>query len=291
MDPILAVHDPEMVALLRTAFERAAHEAHAGPHVPRVLLPETFAVRRSSARVPHSLWANLGYYCFDTSSPLFAQTWEAVYWAVQCALAAAQTIVQGERAAYALCRPPGHHAAVDLFGGFCYLNNAAIAAHWLTAQGARVAVLDVDYHHGNGTQSIFYDRPDVLTVSLHADPDVDYPYFWGYARERGSGAGEGFNCNLPLPRSTQEGNFLAALAEALNRVRDFAPDCLVLSLGADTHRADPVGGFLLDTESFRRVGGAIGALRLPIVVVQEGGYALDVLGESVVGMLRGLLDG
>ncbi len=291
LDPILAVHDPEMVTLLRTAHTRMLHEEHGGLRVPRVVLPETFAVRLRPARPPRSVWAHLGYYCFDTSSPLFARTWDAAYWAAQCALCAAQEVAAGARAAYALCRPPGHHAAADLFGGFCYLNNAAIAAQWLAGQGARVAVLDVDYHHGNGTQAIFYHRPDVLTLSLHVDPHADYPYFWGHADESGSGAGEGFNCNLPLPHGTQEAEYLHALDAALGRVRAFAPDCLLLSLGVDTYRDDPVGGFLLEAGSFRRVGAAVDSLHIPTVVVQEGGYALDALGPNVVSVLRGLLDG
>ena len=287
--PLLDVHSAEMITLLRTAWERMVHEEHGGTHHPRVVLPETFAVRHLAVEAPRSVWAHLGFYCYDTSSPLFEDTWRAVFWAAQTALSAAQAVHAGEQTAYALCRPPGHHAASALFGGFCYINNAAVAAHWLRTQGRRVAVLDIDYHHGNGTQEIFYARDDVLTVSMHADPHVDYPYFWGHAPETGSGPGEGHNLNLPLPRGTDEVRFLAALGAATARVRRWGPDVLVLSLGVDTYHDDPVGGFLLETESYARVGAQIARLGLPVVVVQEGGYALPALGHNVLSFLRGLV--
>jgi acetoin utilization deacetylase AcuC-like enzyme len=178
-----------------------------------------------------------------------------------------------------------------LFGGFCYVNNAAVAAQFLVDAGWRVAVLDVDYHHGNGTQEIFLAHGDVLTVSIHADPQVDYPYFWGHADETGVGDGEGFNVNLPLPHGADSSVYFPALTAALERIRTFSPDALVLSLGVDTYREDPVGGFLLDVEDFPRVGERVGALGLPTVIVQEGGYALPVLGANVAGFLRGLIGG
>lgn len=288
LEPLLAVHDAEMLTLLRTAWERMVHEEHGGNHHPRVVLPETFAVRHNATQAPRSVWAHLGFYCYDTSSPLFADTWQAAYWAAQTALAAAAAVHAGATTAYALCRPPGHHAAGALFGGFCYVNNAAVAAQWLADQGRRVAILDIDYHHGNGTQEIFYRRDDLLTISLHADPHADYPYFWGHADERGAGAGEECNLNLPLARGTDEAGFLPALDAAQARLRQWAPDTLVLSLGVDTYRDDPVGGFLLETESFARIGARIARLGLPVVVIQEGGYALPALGQNVVAFLRGL---
>lgn len=288
MDPILAVHATDLVELLHGAYERMVHEVHGGRLRPRVVLPEVFAVRYRPAQPPVSIWAALGYYAYDTSSPIFARTWEAVYAAAQGALSAANAVSQGERVAYALCRPPGHHASHSMFGGFCYLNNAAIAAQWLARQGARVAILDVDYHHGNGTQAIFEDRADILTVSIHVDPDEDYPFFWGFHDERGSGAGEGFNMNLPLQKLAGEAEYLSALDTAIAAVRRFAPDSLVVSLGVDTYAGDPVGGFLLEGDSFLRLGERIGGMHLPTVVAQEGGYALDGLGRNVVNVLRGV---
>jgi acetoin utilization deacetylase AcuC-like enzyme len=288
---IEAVHSQGMVTLLRTAYERMVHEVHGGNHHPRVVLPETFAVRRTLEAAPRSIWAHLGYHCYDTSSPIFAHTWTAAYWAAQTALAGAQALYAGETAAYALCRPPGHHAGHDMFGGFCYLNNAAIAAQWLAASGGRVAVLDVDFHHGNGTQEIFYERSDVLTVSLHVDPHSEYPYFWGHADEVGAGVGAGHNLNLPLALGTELHGYLLALEVAVQRIRDFAPGFLVVSLGVDTFEGDPVGGFRLQTADFPRLGAAVRTLGVPTLVVQEGGYALGALGLNVVGFLRGLLDG
>ncbi|MCB2038972.1 MAG: histone deacetylase family protein, partial [Ottowia sp.] len=213
-----------------------------------------FAVWRTPARVGKSIWAELGYYCYDTSSPIFARTWDAAYWSAQCAVSAAVDVHAGAPVAYALCRPPGHHASRDLYGGFCYLNNAAIAAQWLADHGARVAIVDVDYHHGNGTQAIFYARRDVLFCSLHADPDADYPFFWGFADERGEGPGLGTNMNFPLPLGTTADGYLAALDAALAYVGDFGADVVVLSLGFDTYVDDPVGGFRLTTADYARVG-------------------------------------
>jgi acetoin utilization deacetylase AcuC-like enzyme len=188
----------------------------------------------------------------------------------------------GNRAAYALCRPPGHHAAADLYGGFCYLNNTAIAARSL---GKQVAILDIDYHHGNGTQLIFYDDAEVLFCSLHADPDDDYPYYWGGAGERGSGAGSGFNHNWPLPQNTGDEAYLTALDEALEVVAKFGPRYLIVSAGFDTIAGDPVGGFRLSMAGLRAVGLRIAALGVPVVIVQEGGYLLERLGESAVAFL------
>jgi len=208
---------------------------------------------------------------------------------------------EGLRAAYALCRPPGHHAAADLYGGYCYLNNAAIAARYLQSSGSRpsslpesralptptkVAILDIDYHHGNGTQLIFYADPAVLYCSLHVHPDEDYPYYWGDADETGVGPGEGTNCNWPLPRGTGDKAYLAALDEALAAIGEFAPDYLVVSAGLDTTEGDPEGGFCLSTEGLHAIGECIAGLAMPTVVVQEGGYRLDRLGDNAVAFLQ-----
>jgi acetoin utilization deacetylase AcuC-like enzyme len=192
----------------------------------------------------------------------------------------------GEQAAYALCRPPGHHAGVDLYGGFCYLNNAAIVARHL---GARVAILDVDYHHGNGTQSIFYADPSVLYCSLHAHPDLDYPYYWGYADEMGQGEGRGTNRNYPLPLGISDEVYLATLKQALQDIHDFSPRFLVVSAGFDTVAGDPVGSFSLTTDGVAQVGEAIAGLSLPTVVLQEGGYLIERLGDDAVAFLGALL--
>jgi acetoin utilization deacetylase AcuC-like enzyme len=192
-----------------------------------------------------------------------------------------------ERVAYALARPPGHHAAADSFAGYCYLNNAAIAAHAWTERGARVAIVDVDYHHGNGTQQIFYDRDDVLFVSLHADPAFEYPFFLGFAAERGWGAGEDCTRNFPLPAGTTWAEYGPALDAALATVRKYAPDGVIVSLGVDTAAEDP-DLFELTADDYPRIGGALAGLDLPTVVVQEGGYNLDVIGRNVAAVLKEL---
>lgn len=291
MAPLAAVHSAEMLTLLQNAYQRMVHEVHGGHHHPRVVLPETFAVRRNAGHVPHSIWAHLGYFCYDTSSPIFMHTWDAAYWSAQCAVSAAERTLHGDRAAYAICRPPGHHASRDMFGGFCYLNNVAIAANWLTKRGQRVAVLDIDYHHGNGTQEIFYARDDVLTISLHVDPHEDYPYFWGHADETGVNLGTGCNLNLPLPRTVDAAGYMVALDIALYRVHEFAPDSLLIALGMDTYKGDPVGGFDLDTPDYTAIGKRIAALGVPVIVTQEGGYHLDSLAGNVTSFLTGLLSG
>ncbi len=200
---------------------------------------------------------------------------------------AARLVRDGADAAYALCRPPGHHAYADMAGGFCFLNNTAIAAQDLVATGRRVAILDVDVHHGNGTQGIFYRRADVLTVSLHADPLRFYPFFWGYAAERGEGEGLGANLNIPLPRGTGDAAYLEALARAMRRIRAFAPDALVVALGLDAHEGDPFKGLAITTGGFGRIGAAVRGLGLPTVLVQEGGYLSDDLGANLAAFLQG----
>jgi acetoin utilization deacetylase AcuC-like enzyme len=241
-------------------------------------------VRRNTA---HPI-GRAGYYSFGTYSPILKGTWDAAYWSAQCALSAAHDVASGAQTAYALCRPPGHHAATDLYGGFCYLNNAAIAARSL---GERVAILDIDFHHGNGTQEIFYMDPAVLYCSLHADPDQEYPYFWGAANEIGEGAGKGYNCNYPLPLGCDDELYLQTLDQALRRIQEFQPRYLVVSLGLDIIQGDEVGGFRVTPAGLGEIGQRIAALRheeapLPTVIIQEGGYLLSELGELVVRFLR-----
>jgi acetoin utilization deacetylase AcuC-like enzyme len=278
--PILAIHDAGFVSFLRTAYAEAV--AFYGEAAP--VFAYTFPVRHSE-RKPKGFLGLRGYYAFSWGTPILEGTWEAAYWAAQCALSAADYVRAGERVAYALCRPPGHHAATDLYGGFCYLNNAAIAARYLQTD-ARLAILDIDYHHGNGTQTIFYADPAVLFCSLHAHPDDDYPFYWGESDERGQGQGEGYNYNWPLPQGTDDAGYLVALDEALAAIRQFAPQYLVVSAGFDTVADDPVGGFRLTTEGLHEIGRRIAGLNLPTVIVQEGGYLLDRLGENAVAFLQ-----
>jgi acetoin utilization deacetylase AcuC-like enzyme len=224
----------------------------------------------------------------DASAPLAAGSWESILRSAWSAVHAARLVLSGERSVYALCRPPGHHAFADMAGGFCYLNNNAIAAQELRGRFDRVAILDVDLHHGNGTQSIFYARDDVLTVSIHADPVRFYPFFWGYADEEGEGAGKGFNLNLPLPRGAGDDAFMRALDDGINRIQAFSPEALVVALGLDAFEGDPFGGLSVSTHGFAEIGRRIGAgLPLPTVVVQEGGYLCDELGENLAAFLEG----
>ena len=275
---IRAVHSPEYV----NYFKRVC--SHLEPD--RAVYPYVFPVR-NNARPPKDLSVRAGYYCLDTFTPLTHNAWLAARGAVDCALTAARALLGGTRLAYALVRPPGHHAEPGYYGGFCYFNNAAIAAELLLTQGT-VAILDIDYHHGNGQQEIFLSRCDVLTVSVHGHPSFAYPYFSGFADEVGTGDGEGFNLNLPLPEKLDGEGYRKALCLALARVRKYAPTFLVVCLGLDTARSDPTGTWDLVTADFERNGEAIGNLRLPTLVVQEGGYGVRVLGRNAAAFFKGL---
>lgn len=238
--------------------------------------------------LPANFAARLGLFSFDSGSPLMAGTWAAARMGAACAVAATRSVLAGDRAAFALTRPPGHHAGADFFGGYCFLNNAAIAAQALRDGGmARVAMLDVDYHHGNGTQTIFYERPDVLTVSIHGDPSTEYPFFLGHANERGAGAGEGFNLNLPLPRGTGFKDWCAALERALDAVEAFDAQALVVPMGLDTFEGDPISGFTLRSADYDTVGRMLAAAGVPTVFTFEGGYAVAEVGTNAVNLLEG----
>ncbi|AIP01398.1 histone deacetylase family protein [Burkholderia pseudomallei] len=230
--------------------------------------------------------AQAGYYLADGSCPIGEHTYRAAYWSAQSALAGAAALGRGARDAYALCRPPGHHACRDAAGGFCYLNNAAIAAQALRARHARVAILDTDMHHGQGIQMLFYDRDDVLYVSIHGDPTNFYPAVTGYETERGAGRGEGFNVNLPMPHGSPEAVFFAQLERARSRVERFAPDVLVFALGFDVYREDPQSKVAVTTEGFGRLGALVGGLRVPTLIVQEGGYHLETLERNAAALFR-----
>lgn len=287
---IARVHGARYLAFLATAWDDWVAMDPANSQ--RDALPSVWPLaNRHGFRhdvLPHNFAARLGLFSFDSGSPLTAGTWAAARGGAACALAAAQTVAGGERSAFALTRPPGHHAGPDFLGGYCFLNNAAIAAQALRDAGhARVAVLDVDYHHGNGTQTIFYERADVLTVSLHGDPATEYPFFLGHADERGAGAGTGFNLNLPLPRGTGVQAWRAALDTALRAVGDFGADALVVPLGLDTFEGDPISGFTLKTSDYAAVGAALAGAGLPTVFTFEGGYAVDEVGTNAVNLLEG----
>ncbi|WP_274628766.1 histone deacetylase family protein [Arvimicrobium flavum] len=282
LGPIAAVHTPEYLAFLEHIFTRWRRIEGASEEV----IPNIHPLARTGS-YPASAVGQAGYHMADTACPISAETFDSTCWSAWSAVAAAEHVMSGAPAAYALCRPPGHHAFADVAGGFCFLNNSAIAAQHLRRSAARVAILDVDLHHGNGTQGIFYARPDVLTVSLHADPVRFYPFFWGHADERGEGPGLGYNLNLPLPRKSGDEAFLGALASAFQRMRAFAPDALVVALGLDAFEGDPLGGLSVSTPGFSRIGEAIAGLGLPTVVVQEGGYLCDALGDNLTAFLTG----
>ena len=286
MGPIAALHSAEYLGFLRTIHDRWRRIPDAGAEVIPNIHPD-----RRSASYPRSAVGQAGYHQADTACPISTGTWQAAYWSAQTALSAAAAVLEGERAAYALSRPPGHHAFGDLAGGFCFLNNSGIAAEWLRMQGKRVAILDVDVHHGNGTQGIFYARADVLTVSIHADPARFYPFFWGHAHERGEGLGLGANLNLPLPRGTGDDDYMRTLDRALERVADYGTDVLIVALGLDAHENDPLKGLAVTTPGFQRMGAAIAATGLPLVLVQEGGYLSDDLGHNLTRFLEGVQKG
>ncbi|HWC42554.1 MAG TPA: histone deacetylase family protein [Actinomycetota bacterium] len=283
--PVLAVHEPALVGFLEGAWP--AWRAAGGPEV---LIPDTFAIgrlARGGGRDPAGGTGRPGWFCFDTATPLVAGSFAAALAAADAALTAADLVAGGEPAAYALCRPPGHHAGPGYYGGFCLLNNAAIAARRLAALG-RVAVVDVDFHHGNGTQDIFWEDAQVLYVSLHGDPAGHYPFFTGAADETGGGPGAGTTRNLPLPDGTGDDAYLAALDEAMAAVAAFDPAVLVVSAGFDTFEDDPIGAFGVTTGGFARIGAALAAAGRPLVVVQEGGYAVEALGANAVALMRGM---
>ncbi|MDP2418514.1 MAG: histone deacetylase family protein [Hydrogenophaga sp.] len=287
---IARVHTPRYTQFLAGAWDEWV--AMDPSNAQRDALPSVWPLgNRNAFRtdvLPHNFAARLGLFSFDSGSPLTAGTWAAARGGAACALAAALDVLGGARSAFALTRPPGHHAGADFFGGYCFLNNAAIAAQALRDGGKqRVAVLDVDYHHGNGTQAIFYERADMLTVSIHGDPATEYPFFLGHADERGAGVGEGFNLNLPLPRGTNFATWNAALRQALDAVAAFKADALVVPMGLDTFEGDPISGFTLQSADYFAVGEALASASLPTVFTFEGGYAVDAVGSNAVNLLEG----
>lgn len=282
--PVERVHAPDYVDFLEGAW--ADWVAEHGDAVDA--LPLIWPVRTLRQKCPRQIDGRVSWYAMDAGTPITKGTWPAVTASAGTALTGAQLVADGERAVFSLCRPPGHHAAADLLGGYCYLNNAAIAAQSLVDRGARrVVVLDIDYHHGNGTQAIFYERPDVLFLSIHADPADEFPHFLGYADETGAGPGEGANGNWPLPLGTGRDAWMEALDQACGRIEGFGADALVVSLGVDTFHGDPISQFRLDSADFPLIGARIARLRLPTLFVMEGGYAVEEIGVNAVGVLTG----
>jgi len=280
LDPIHAVHDKEYIDFLASAWtEWLATDSGD----KSTLLPSTFALRRHPHK-PTSLLGRAGYYMMDLSACIVEGTYQAALASANCALSAAQAVAKGQVCVFALCRPPGHHAGKDYAGGYCFINNAAVAANLLSAKD-RVALLDIDYHCGNGTQDIFYERDDVLTISIHADPNFEYPHFAGYADERGKGKGLGFHYNFPLPAGTDDVAYLSKLNGALELIHEFHPKYLVVSAGMDIYADDPLGKIKVTTDGIIEIGKRISALNLPTVIVMEGGYNNDALGKNITGFL------
>ena len=288
--PIEAVHDPGLVRFLSTAWDE--YQEAVGPMAD--VMPDVFyrpAMRNamSPGREPDSINGRLGWWCFETTTPLTSGTYNAARGAVDTALTATKFVLDGARSAYGLCRPPGHHATSTLYGGYCFFNNAAIAAHHVACTtGSKVTVLDVDYHHGNGTQEIFYSRDDVQYVSLHGDPTRAYPYTVGYADETGAGRGAGANLNLPLAARTNDDAYVDALQQARDAIAAFGPSMVIVSLGLDTFITDPICDLSVTAEGFERSGAIVATLGLPTVVLQEGGYDVAALGDNVRRWLVGL---
>ena len=282
-----AVHNPDYVAFLQNAYEEWRTDGLDGDAFPMV-----WPVHGMWAdKTPQAIVGKISRYSFEISTGVTEHSWLSARRSAETALSGARALASGENAAFSLCRPPGHHAGRDYFGGYCYLNNAGLAAQYLRDAGAaRIAILDVDYHHGNGTQQIFYGRRDVFYTSVHADPDTDFPYFLGFPDETGCGAGEGFNLNAPLARGAAWNEYEPALVHCLDAITAYGPDALVVSLGVDTAAGDMLSGFLLQREDFKRLGAAIAQLRLKTLFVFEGGYTVGDIGGSVVAVLSGFSD-
>jgi acetoin utilization deacetylase AcuC-like enzyme len=291
-DSVLAtIHPTRYLDFLKGAW--AQWVALDPTNAARDALPSVWPVRTLRSDVlPDNFAARMGLFSMDAGTPLTSGTWVAARAGADCALSAAKVVAGGARAAFSLTRPPGHHAGADFFGGYCFLNNAALAAQHLRDQGfARVAVLDIDYHHGNGTQAIFYERPDVFFASIHGDPHTEYPFYLGYADECGAGAGLGANLNMPLPRGIDFATWSGALTHALAAIARLGAQALVVSLGVDTFVGDPISGFTLCSNDYLLVGAQIASANLPTVFVFEGGYAVAEVGVNVANVLQGFTQG
>jgi acetoin utilization deacetylase AcuC-like enzyme len=289
IEPVRAVHDDALIRYLENAWQDwRTRGTGAAAIMPDAFVHPALRTGMGPAVMPDSPCGQAGYFCFDTATPIVSGTYEATRIACDAALTAAEAVVNGEPMVYALTRPPGHHSARSVFGGYCYLNQAAVAAEWLAQKTAgRIAVFDVDYHHGNGTQQIFYDRGDVLYTSIHADPMRTFPYYAGHADELGTGTGSGATFNQPMAAGTTDAQYLSAVDRALDRIGSFNPAVVVVSLGFDTYGQDPIGDFALTTPVYHEVGRRTGRLERPLVIIQEGGYDHATLGRNAREWLRG----
>lgn len=280
MQLLKETHDQTLITLYKSAEKKLIEET---------FYPSVFPKRNRTVGDPNNLH-HAGYFCFDSGTPLTHYTHMAATLSAACAVNAAKVIEQGKTTeAYALCRPPGHHASRDLFGGYCYFNNAALAAKELKKNG-KVLILDIDFHHGNGTQSIFYEDPNVFFVSIHGDPTEFYPYFWGHSSEKGFGPGKNFNLNIPLPAGCDGLTYISTLInKVFPIIQSYAPASLIISAGFDTYKDDPIGKFNLESQDYFQIGALISKLKLPTLIVQEGGYCTDKLGLNVELFLSGFM--
>jgi acetoin utilization deacetylase AcuC-like enzyme len=289
MEPVLALHDAGFVEFLRVAWDEWSQTEYEGE-----IIPICWPGRRMSKRIPDFINGKVGYYALSSETSINEGTWEAALASKNVALSGAELLLKGietetstMKGVFSLCRPPGHHAAFDMFGGYCFLNNASIAAQWFRDNGIElVAILDVDFHHGNGTQDIFYKREDVLYLSLHGDPRDAFPHFTGYAEEIGQDAGTGTTFNCPLPPGTQFKTWCDKLKESLTKIDQFGAEVLVVSLGVDTFEKDPISFFKLKSDDFLSIGKLIADLNIPTLFVMEGGYDIKELGLNVVNVLQ-----
>jgi acetoin utilization deacetylase AcuC-like enzyme len=281
---VTKIHDANYLAFLDSAWDEWQKAGFNGEAIATVWPSRSMP----STHIPSFIEGKLGYYCLAAETSISAGTGEAAWASLGVALAGADHVLRGDRSAFSLCRPPGHHASHDQFGGYCFINNAAVAAQHMRDSGMqKVAVLDVDFHHGNGTQAIFYDRADVLFLSLHGDPMAAFPHFLGHADETGAGDGVGFNVNYPMPAGTPYSKWCEALENAIERIGNFGADGVVISLGVDTFERDPISFFKLISDDFTDMGKRIAGLGLPTLFVMEGGYAVEEIGINTVNVLMG----
>ncbi|MFM7335229.1 MAG: histone deacetylase family protein [Tabrizicola sp.] len=284
MAPVRRLLDPGFLAFLETAWDAWKAQGYGG-EVITTAMPTR---HQRMDRIPRCIDGQVGFYCHASETAITGGTWAAAQSSMASAQAAQRAVATGARGAFALCRPPGHHATADQYGGYCFLNNAAVVADMFVGQGAkRVAILDIDFHHGNGTQQIFYRRSDVLFASLHGDPMDVYPYYAGFADEAGEGPGEGTNFNYPMPPGTGYGAWSQALDDAIARITSWGAEALVVSLGVDAYKDDPISFFRLDSPDFTDCGCRIGRMGLPTVFCMEGGYAIEQVGVNTVNVLEG----
>ncbi|WP_216825432.1 histone deacetylase family protein [Kiloniella sp. EL199] len=284
MEPVEKIHDKAYLTFLETCWSEWEKEDFNGEAVANCWPTRTM----NAPHIPRHIEGKIGYYALASETTITKGTWEAALASKNVALTATDKVMQGERAVFALCRPPGHHAAADQFGGYCFLNNAAIAAQYARDNGAKkVAILDVDFHHGNGTQHIFYDRDDVFFLSLHGDPMDTFPYFLGHTDETGDKAGIGYTANYPMPPKSDYKIWKQSLTDALDKIKAYSPDLLLVSLGVDTFEDDPISFFKLKSHNFTDYGALIADLELPTVFIMEGGYAVEKVGINTVNVLNG----